>query len=1103
MAKVNGSFVELDGETFYKIENYDLMNDFFMTITSSSDVWNFLWAQGGITAGRKNSDNAVFPYMTCDRISDTKNSCGPLTIIKIIKDGKHGKFWQPFESLLSSSVNRYQKNIHIKRNLYKNLCGSKIWFEEINAMEGLSFRYGWTSSKKFGLVKTVRIENFSKKKLKLEILDGARNILSSCISSDMENAKSVLLDAYKKNEVIEEENLALYSLSSVVTDKAEPSECLLTNVSWFTTNDRIIISENAVKDFVNEEALSYAQSQFGKRGQAFILHESILEAGKAECWEQVFDVKLDACKVEELKSCIKDRRFAWKKLSDDIKKTEEDLESLISQADGIQKTSSLMTSVHHRTNVMFNIMRGGIFYDQGKINTKDFIDFVKVKNPLYAKKFSLLFKDDSIFTYSDFQDKVKSLKDSQLERLALEYLPLSFSRRHGDPSRPWNKFDIQLEKNNKALLNYEGNWRDIFQNWEALSWSYPEYAKNFITVFLNSMTSDGFNPYRISRFGVDWEVPEKDNPWSQYGYWTDHQVIYLEKLLEFYSDYNRSDLIQMFKKNIFTSSNVPYRIKSYKEILKDPRHSIIFDYDEDKKIKKLELLNGSDARLITDENNQPRLFSLSTKLLQLVLAKVLNLIPGAGIWMNMQRPEWNDANNALAGYGASVVTSCQLYRMLDFLIELYDCMQDELPLDNRVYIALEKASSLFESSGLKAVTDIYERKVFVDKVQNIFEEDRNAFYKNSKALDLYIPSKHISLLLKKFSETLSQTILLNKRQDNLFHSYNIVTFYKDRIESDNLKLMLEGQVAVLSSGILSEKEVLDLCSALKKSSLYEKSQNSYLLYPNKNLKTFTEKNNLSEEDIKEVKAYLQKNPDVIIKKDCSGAYHFDSSLKNAASLEELIESLADHKKPDSFTKKALLELYEKTFEHKLFTGRSGTFYGYEGLGCIYWHQVSKQLLALQENYLKYPSVRPFYEEVKKGLGSAKSPELYGAFPFDPYSHTPFMQGARQPGMTGQVKEEIITRFKELGLSIKDGRVTFDLSLVDEKELDCDKKLEFSFCGTKIYYFKSKLRKISVYFKSKVCNNVQDKTLSKEVSRELFSRSGKIERIEVYSEFAKL
>ena len=40
-------------------------------------------------------------------------------------------------------------------------------------------------------------------------------------------------------------------------------------------------------------------------------------------------------------------------------------------------------------------------------------------------------------------------------------------------------------------------------------------------------------------------------------------------------------------------------------------------------------------------------------------------------------------------------------------------------------------------------------------------------------------------------------------------------------------------------------------------------------------------------------------------------------------------------------------------DHTRFTGRSGTFYGYEGLGCIYWHMVSKLLLATQEQEQRF------------------------------------------------------------------------------------------------------------------------------------------------------
>ena len=56
-----------------------------------------------------------------------------------------------------------------------------------------------------------------------------------------------------------------------------------------------------------------------------------------------------------------------------------------------------------------------------------------------------------------------------------------------------------------------------------------------------------------------------------------------------------------------------------------------------------------------------------------------------------------------------------------------------------------------------------------------------------------------------------------------------------------------------------------------------------------------------------------------------------------------------------------------------------------------------------------------YFEINAGIGAHKSPELYGAFPTDPYSHTPGGKGAQQPGMTGQVKEDILCRFGELGV----------------------------------------------------------------------------------------
>ena len=81
--------------------------------------------------------------------------------------------------------------------------------------------------------------------------------------------------------------------------------------------------------------------------------------------------------------------------------------------------------------------------------------------------------------------------------------------------------------------------------------------------------------------------------------------------------------------------------------------------------------NGSDGKLICDENGNVLQVNFTEKLLAMVLAKLSNFIPEAGIWLNTQRPEWNDANNALVGNGVSMVTLYYIRRLQAFCIDLF------------------------------------------------------------------------------------------------------------------------------------------------------------------------------------------------------------------------------------------------------------------------------------------------------------------------------------------------------------------------------------------------------------------------------------------------
>ena len=74
--EVSGTEVKIGAETFYKIANYDAMRPFFMSIVSHSNHWMFLSSTGGLTAGRKNSNFALFPYYTDDKITESSETTG-------------------------------------------------------------------------------------------------------------------------------------------------------------------------------------------------------------------------------------------------------------------------------------------------------------------------------------------------------------------------------------------------------------------------------------------------------------------------------------------------------------------------------------------------------------------------------------------------------------------------------------------------------------------------------------------------------------------------------------------------------------------------------------------------------------------------------------------------------------------------------------------------------------------------------------------------------------------------------------------------------------------------------------------------------------------
>ncbi len=1141
----------IDGEVFYKISNVHTIRPFFMSIVSDSNHWLFVSSNGGISAGRKNAEFALFPYYTDDKITDTAEITGSKTIIKIHKNNKT-ILWEPFSI-------RSEGNFEISRNLYQNKFSNKVIFEEINHELGLNFQYEWNTSNIYGFVKKSKLVNISNENVEITFLDGLQNVMPYGVPSDLQTKVSNLVDAYKRTELVEETGLAMFSLSAIIVDKAEPSEALKTNVVWSLGLEKptYLLStlqfQNFRKNenFVSEKILQENDIK-GEKGAYFVVNDCVIEAGKEKNWQIIANVNQNHASVIALNEEIKifKNKNLFNKISQNIEEGTENLIKLNASADALQYTADELKDTRHFSNVLFNIMRGGIFDNNYQIEKQDFCKYLQKANKNVFENSQVLLNElAEVFSVFELQNIFQKLQNQNFNqdfiRLATEYLPLKFSRRHGDPSRPWNQFSINTnsEIDGSKILDYQGNWRDIFQNWEALAYSYPAFIESMMYKFLNASTFDGYNPYRVTKDGFDWETVEPDNPWAYIGYWGDHQIIYLLKFLEF-AEQKQSGMIEnLFAKNNFVYANVPYQIKSYSEIVKNPKDTIVFDDKNEKQIHQQIKKIGADGALLTNKNNEIHYVNFGEKILATLLSKLSNFVPEGGIWMNTQRPEWNDANNALVGNGVSMVTLYYLRRFLKFFQNIFHSKKEntiqnfEVSAEIHVFFTQIKNVFLKNTKFLNNPIDGKTRKSITDELGNVASDYRNKIYQN------HFEGKKEIIFINDFVELvncavafLEHSVKANKRKDNLYHAYNLLNYNENDITITHLSEMLEGQVAVLSSGFLSAKESLALLDALQKSALYRKDQNSYILYPNKNLKGFLEKNNISKASFENSELFeklLENNNTSIIEKDINGNFHFNGNFKNAGDLNKALDQLPEiYQNLVKNEKSLILNIFEEVFNHKEFTGRSGTFYGYEGLGSIYWHMVSKHLLAVQETFLHAKNeenidkntlekLNAHYHQIFDGIGVHKSPELYGAFSITPYSHTPLGKGAQQPGMTGQVKEDILSRFGELGVFIKDGKLYFEPHLLLKEEFLSEEKsiffydifqkkqeiilqkntLFFTICNVPVIYEISNEQSIEIFEENTNLKNITSRKqnqlfLHQEDSKNIFDRNGKIKSIKV-------
>lgn len=1119
---ITGRLVAEDDERWYEITGLEALPPFFMSLVSDSDHWLFLSSTGALTAGRRDPDQALFPYTTDDRIHDSRDLTGGKTLLRVNREGR-AALWEPFSD-------RYEGLWRIERRLLKGVHGNRVRFEERNLDLGLTLMQEWAPSERFGFARRMRLSSTSDRPVIVELLDGLLNVMPHSLERRFQMEYSTLADGYKRTERLEASNLTLFRLSSIPVDKAEPSEALRVNVAWCTGLEARahLLCADQVAAFRRGQALTPESDVRGRRGACLVEATFSLDPGTQKDWAFVAEVGLDATAVTHLDRALRETPDRLLELSEDIHRGTENLRRMVAEADGLQVTGDPLSCARHFSNTLFNAMRGGLPAEGYAVDRADFSAFLSQANrDLRARSEAFLAALPEGLDRVGLLDRAEAAGDADLVRLSREYLPFTFSRRHGDPSRPWNIFSIRVKgEQGERLLGYEGNWRDLFQNWEALAHAYPGFLDGMLQKFLDASTTDGHNPYRVTREGFEWEVIDPDDAWSFIGYWGDHQVVYLLKLLEASRRFHPGALEALLDRRLFTFADVPYRLADHAAMLAHPRSTITFDQEAHAAAMARRTRLGSDGLLATGHEG-PLRATLAEKLLLVVLSKLSSYVPEGGIWMNTQRPEWNDANNALVGYGVSVVTLAYLRRYVAFLDTLLaECPETSLAIGQELAELLETHHRTLETftSSLGGSFTPGDRKALLDALGTA-----GSAYRTKAYAGLSGPLVDVSLgSLRSFCACtlrhLDHSLQANRREDGLWHAYNLMEASENALHLGRLPEMLEGQVAMLSSGILSPDEAADLLDALRASRLFRADLGTYVLYPDTPLPRFLEKNRIPGEDVSAsplLSAMIELGDTRLVNRDAEGQVHFDAAFRNADTLRRTLDALAETRWAEAVAaeRETILALYERVFDHRSFTGRSGTFYKYEGLGCVYWHMVSKLLLAVDEVRVPEgdaaPRLAAHYEAIREGLGIHKSPAVHGAIPTDPYSHTPAFAGAQQPGMTGQVKEDLLARLGELGVAVRGGCLTFQpWKLRREDLLAAPARFEmpgmaegsialptdalaFTFCGIPVVLHAWGSPAVLLRARDGAVQVIPKLDLDRDLSHEIFQRTGAITRLDVH------
>ncbi|MDA8647308.1 hypothetical protein N9L54_07760, partial [Porticoccaceae bacterium] len=243
----------------------------------------------------------------------------------------------------------------------------------------------------------------------------------------MQNELSCLVDAYKKHELDVQSGLGMYSMSSILVDRAEPSEALSVTSVWAAglPNATRLLSSTQLDRFRQGLDVEQEYDVRGRRGAYFIHSRISILADDLHEWSIVAEVNQGPAKIRDLIAYLTTVDTIAEDIEADIQLGSKNLARIVGTSDGFQVTEDRLSANHHFANVLFNVMRGGLFADNYWLPKEDLVEFIRVTNrEVFERCGPLLEGLGQRIHYSDLIEAAERTKDLDIKRLCYEYLPL-------------------------------------------------------------------------------------------------------------------------------------------------------------------------------------------------------------------------------------------------------------------------------------------------------------------------------------------------------------------------------------------------------------------------------------------------------------------------------------------------------------------------------------------------------------------------------------------------------------------------------------------------------------------------------------------------------